>query len=468
MKSGWDSASFRDLGGRIYHREGRVFRVLSGAGLSNWQAFSKNPLSARLVSDGLLIRSWEIPDSLPAVTPPGFVLEHEPIKFISYPYEWPFTLLKSAAMLHLELMEQLIPAGFILSDATASNVMFRGIRPVFIDVGSIMPYRSGDIWQGFKQFLETMLYPLFISAYKDIPHQSWLRGVGETGLPTWQVSRLFGWLDILRTGVLTHVKLADALERVAPNYLDISRDQVSSAGISSAVILRMVKRLKHTINKLQIKPKRRIWIDYDARVVYGDASHVTKRTAVLAAINLLPSPNIVWDLGCNTGEYSFLLSDKAQLIVAMDEDPAVVDELCQRCRELGTNNVLPLVMDIANPSPSQGWRSAERLSLTDRGIADLVLALGLMHHLVLTKNLPVDQLLQELARISQWCLIEQIAPDDPMAERLRRNFGPGRNELPDRNTFEMRARQHFSIEEVLPLTTTRTLYVLKTLRNDAA
>ena len=183
---------------------------------------------------------------------------------------------------------------------------------------------------------------------------------------------------------------------------------------------------------------------------------------MLAALaRLAPRARLVWDLGCNTGEYSLLASTGAALTVAMDGDEVVVDDLCRRCEQDGVLNILPLVVDLANPSPAQGWRGVERRALIERGVPDLCLVLALIHHLVLAQGVPADELLEELSRTGRYCLFEHVSPKDPMAERLRGGRGEGGNELPDREAFEQLASRHFSVQEVTPLTDTRALYLLR-------
>ena len=442
-----------------------MFRVLSEAGLSNWRAFAAQPLASQLMAEGLLVRTSEVPEGLPALST-NAVIEHEKIGFVSYAYEWPFFLLKRAAMLHLDLMERLIPEGFILRDATPSNIMFRGIQPVFIDVSSIAPHCPGDPWQGFKQFLETMLYPLLLTAHKGMPYQGWLRGLGVAGLPVSHVARLFGVRDLLRPQVRSYVKLAALFKRLAIGPLkDVTRSQIQKAGVPPALLLRNVLKLKRVVRKLRPKGGRSLWIDYDRQLPYAEELRERKRAAVLSAVDrFVPRAAMVWDLGCNTGEYSLLVSPRVDQVIAMDEDEAVVDDLCRRCEEQRILNILPLVVDIANPSPAQGWRGAEFRSLAERGKPDLILALGLLHHLILTKNLPADEILEEVGHMGRYCLIEYVSPDDPMVERLCRNFGEGRNEIPDRETFETQAGRHFHIQDITELTNTRALYMLEAKR----
>lgn len=414
------------------------------------------------MSEGLVIPTWEVPDGVPGVCM-GPVLEHEPIRFVSYVFEWPFALLKQAALLHLHLLQHLIPAGFILSDATPSNVMFRGTRPVFIDMGSVVLYEPGTPWRGYKQLLETMLYPLLLTAHKGVSYCAWLRGAGEEGLRADQIAKLFGWSDIFKPGVLAHITLSAALEHLDGSRFEITQAEIRSAGVPTAVLLRTLSKLEHLIRPLK-SPLATAWLDYDADC-YGPAGRDLKRAAVAkAAASFIPDRGVVWDVGCNNGDYSFLVADAAALVVAMDRDESVAEALCHRCEETGVHNVLPLVVDVANPSPAQGWRGKERRSLMERGRPDLLLALALIHHLVLTRNLPVEQILEEFASWAPYCLLEYVAPDDPMAVKLSRNAGDGRNLLPDRAAFDAGVQRCFDIHDSVRLTETRTLYVLGSRR----
>ena len=257
-----DGASFRDRKGHVYHSEGRVLRALSEAALQNWRAFAARPIANRLIAEGLLVATWEVSDRIAGDAHQG-VLEHERIPFVSYAFEWPFELLRHAALLHLALLARLIPEGFILADATPSNVMFQGTRPVFIDAGSIVPYHPGDVWQAFQQFLQTMLYPLMSAAYKGIPYHAWLRGAGEDGIPAWQAARLFGWRDCLKPGVLRYAKLGAALNGAARRRLAVTRGEIAGAGMPASVILKNLRSLERLVAGLDPPTGRPVWIDYN-------------------------------------------------------------------------------------------------------------------------------------------------------------------------------------------------------------
>lgn len=459
--NGWDGASFRDRKCRVYHLDGRVLRTLSPAGLENWRIFATHPLCAELMAEQLLVSTQEVDEEVRGLGPGPF-LEHDPVRFVSYAFEWPFSMLKRAALLHLQLLQRLIPAGFILSDATPSNVMFRGTRPVFIDTASVVGYQPGDPWRAFKQFLETMLYPLMLAAHKGIPYHAWLRGSGENGLPVDQASRIFGWLDILRPGVFGHVKLTGAIEQLARDRLELTEDETRTAAVPTPLLLRNITKLEQIVKSLEPRQVPGAWTDYDDVASYGPDGHQQKCAVVEdAAKRLAGQRALIWDIGCNTGAYSVLIAKHADLVVAMDQEAAVVEEVYRRANREQVDNILPLVMDASNPSPAQGWRGRERRSLSERGRPDLIVALALLHHLVLSKNVPIDQVVAELARLGRCCVLEYVAPDDPQALRLARTGGSGRNELPERNGFEQIVSEPFRIEGIIPLTATRTLYLLE-------
>ena len=142
----------------------------------------------------------------------GGLVEHARIPFVSYPYEWPFGMLKDAALLHLALMRDALAEGFILKDSSPYNVQWRGARPVFIDIPSFEPLGPGEPWVGYRQFCELMLYPLMLQAYRGIDFRPWLRGRID-GIPAEEMRRLLSSRDLLRAGVLLHVVAQSLLQR---------------------------------------------------------------------------------------------------------------------------------------------------------------------------------------------------------------------------------------------------------------
>ncbi len=440
-----DRGSFRDPDGFVVQRDNRIFRVVLPSATERWRQFVATGLADELQKSGLMVATQEVaPESLGSELscPPGsIVLEHERIPFLSYPYEWTFEMLRDAALLQLEILDRCLRCQWILKDATAYNVQFRGVTPLFIDVLSIAPLREGEIWAGYNQFCRMMLYPLMLEAYKQIPFQPWLRSELE-GIDPVVFSRMFRGLGRRRAGVLTHVTAQAYLQRkfAATDYS--VRRQIKSAGMTPQMIARNVQHLRKLVLKLRPPQQTTTWSDY-SRSHYSDESLAAKEAFVSKAV-AGRHLQLAWDLGCNDGRFSRIIAGAAQTVVAMDSDAGAINRLYSELRQDKFPNVLPLLMNIANPSPSQGWACSERTSLVERGKPDLTLALALVHHVVISANVPLSAFLQWMAGVTREVVIEFISKDDPMVRRLLLNKDDTYADY-RRDLFEQYLRQFFRV-----------------------
>jgi hypothetical protein len=381
------------------------------------------------------------------------------VPFITYPYEWPFGMLRAAALLQLELLLQALDEGFTLKDASPYNVQWRGVRPLFIDVGSFERRSEGEPWVAYLQFCQLFLYPLLLTAYRDVRHHAWLRGSLE-GISPSECRRLLRGRDLLRPGGLLDVWLqARLVERGAGSERAV-RGELRGAGFSAEMVRRNVLRLQRLVEGLAWRRAASTWSDYADDCHYAEADRAAKRDFVARAV-ARRQRGLVWDLGTNTGEHARLVAPHARWVIAMDRDPLAVDLLFRRLQAEGPANVTPLVMDLLDPSPAAGWRGQERRALTARGRPDLVLALALVHHLVLTGNVPVPELVDWLAGLGGDLVVEMVAKEDPMARRLLLNKA---DDFPDYTPerFEALLAERFVTVERLPLGSgTRILYALE-------
>jgi hypothetical protein len=417
-----DRGSFRDPDGYIVRQGDRIFRIVLPAAAERWRQFASSGLAAELQSAGLLVPTQELtPESLASDLPAGsIVLEHERIPFISYPYEWTFGMLRDAALLQLEILDRALRHNWILKDATAYNVQFRGVTPLFIDVLSFAPIEPGEVWAGYNQFCRMMLYPLMLEAYKGIPFQPWLRSELE-GIDPVIFSRMFRGLEHRRRGVLSHVKAQAYLQQKFASADHSVRQQIKVAGMTPQMIARNVQRLRKLLLSLRL-PRRNMtttWSDY-SRAHYSEDALSRKEAFVRQSVSGR-NFRLAWDLGCNDGRFSRIISESAQTVVAMDSDAGSIDRLYAELRREQRSNLLPLLMNLANPSPAQGWASTERASLAGRGKPEFTLALALMHHLVISANVPPAALLEWLAENTRELVIEFISKEDVMVKRLLLN-----------------------------------------------
>ncbi|HXV58466.1 MAG TPA: hypothetical protein VD704_11405 [Gaiellaceae bacterium] len=383
------------------------------------------------------------------------MLRHERLPVVSYPYEWPFGMLQDAALLQLDLLLGALDEGLVLKDGTPYNVQWRGTRPVFVDVGSFERLREGEPWAGYRQFCMLALYPLFLQAYKGVPFQPWLRGALE-GIEPEEMRRLLSLRDRLRRGVLTNVVLHARLER---RYADREvKSDLKRAGFHAELIRANARKLAKLVRRLDWEPGRTAWSGYGEANPYDAADAAAKERFVREAAGAR-SRRLVWDLGCNDGRYTRIAAAEADYAVAVDADAAVVEGLYRALREEGSETILPLVGNVADPSPGLGWRGAERRPLADRARPDLTLALALVHHVALTANVPLRSFLDWLADLGTELVIEFPARDDPMVRRLLARKGPAANPDYETDAFERALEERWRIErrEALP-SGTRMLY----------
>jgi SAM-dependent methyltransferase len=359
------------------------------------------------------------------------VLRHERVPFVSYPYEWSFSMLKDAAMLQLDLMLDALECGLVLKDATPYNVQFVGSRPVFIDVGAFERLREKELWAGYRQFCALYLYPLLLQALTGIAFQPWLRGSLE-GIGAGQVRAALSFRDRFRRGVWTNVHLFARLER---RDSDARGARSAVAGAERQIIAANVRKLRRLINRLHWEPPAGVWVDYGVGGAY-DERDAARKAAFVAAVVRASRWERIWDLGANTGTYSLIAARGAGHVVAIDADAGAIELLYRRLRAAGDETILPLTMDIADPSPSLGWRGRERRSLPERGRPDLVLVLALVHHLAIGASVPLREIVDWFAELGGTLVIEFPTREDAMVRKLLARKRSGLHADYDREHFE--------------------------------
>ena len=418
----FDPGSFRDPDTKVFRHNGAVLRCLTPRALADWEQLAATDFFKRLTAQRHVIPTEQVGDrtGLPTLDAKWVaVLKHETVPMVSYPYEWPFSMLRDAALLQLDVTLAALEEGMTLKDATPFNIQWVGPRPTFIDIGSFTAYHAGDPWAGYRQFCELFLYPLFLQAYRNVPFHAWLRG-NLDGIEAEQCRSLLSARDYLRPGVLTHVYLqAKAQVRYEGSRRNVKSD-LRAAGFGAQLIRHNVATLRRLVERLRWKPARSTWSDYQHTLTY-ESGDLRRKAAFVQQVLRARRWRAVWDFGCNTGVYSRLASQHADYVLAVDADHVVVDRLYQALTAEACTNILPLVSDFANPSPGLGWRGRERRPLTERGSPELILCLALMHHLVVGRNIPLVELIEWLAGFGAELVIEFVDRDDPMVQHLLRH-----------------------------------------------
>ena len=454
--------SFRDPSGFVYTRDGTFYRQVNHSFRQPFEAFLGSGLYDELVREGLLVPHEQVGLELSATNDAYAVLRPERVGFISYPYEWSFGQLQDAALLTLEIQERALARGFTLRDSSAYNVQYQGGRPVLIDTLSFEPQVEGKPWDAYKQFCEQFLLPLTLMSTRDIRCGTLMRSYLD-GIPLDLGSRLLPRRTWVSPSTVLHIHLhAWAQGRYAGASVSSA---AKGRGMSRQALLTLIKGLKSAVQGLSWRAAGTEWADYTQDNNYSQAASNSKRDLVVSYLREAGA-KMVWDLGANTGEYSRAAREVAPLVVSFDLDPAAVERNYRRVRAERETGLLPLLLDLTNPSPAQGWAGHERLSLAERGPADAVLALALIHHLAIGHNLPLEKIAAYLRRLGRRLVIEFVPKSDSQVKRLmlsRPDIFPGYT----KEGFEQAFARHFTIESSAPIENSeRWLYCMSSQQRD--
>lgn len=369
------------------------------------------------------------------------VLEPRRIPVVTYPYEWPFSLLKKAALLTLDIQIEAIDAGFTLRDGTAFNVLFEGVRPIFIDFGSFDVRAEGQPWVGYKQFCEHFLAPLALSArFKRPPNL--FNSVGMDGYPLDAASSMMPVRSWLNWGLLWHLHLHG--RSIRKSSIDGGRNLRVKA-VSIRALKGLLTSLRSTVQSLKYPIEKGDWATYYSDNSYSDRAMSHKEELVDTWLAAGGKCELILDLGGNAGRFSAIASKYADNVVLVDSDHDSVELAAREFEQRGVTNIYTAVLDLTDPSAGRGWAGRERPGFRSRVKPQKALALALIHHLVISAGIPMERVAAHFREISPCLIIEFVPPGDPMVDLLSANKS-GQHHDYTRAGFEQAFSDHFSLK----------------------
>ncbi|MBT7616876.1 MAG: SAM-dependent methyltransferase [Calditrichaeota bacterium] len=450
-------SSFRDPGGFLFKRGGKLYRQVNKFCKTDYQSLINSGLYKKLCDQNLLIPHSESDIEPMFPDRSHCVIEPELLPFISYPYEWCFSQYQDAALATLKIQQIAIEHDMSMKDASAYNIQFHNGKPVLIDTLSFEKLRDNTPWVAYRQFCQHFLAPLVLMSYVDVRLGQLMR-VYIDGIPLDLASQMLPRKTSFNLSLQMHIH---AHARSQSKYADkqVKKSELKK-NISRNSMLGLLDNLKSTVEKLQWKLKDTEWGDYYSATNYTDDSQAHKGELVEKFIKGA-EPKAIWDIGANTGLFSQIGTKLGIPTNAFDIDPVAVEKNYIESRKQDNGKMLPLLLDLTNPSPGIGWNNRERSSLIERGEVDMVLSLALIHHLAISNNLPFSLISEFLASICQYLIIEFVPKSDSQVKILlatRDDIFPEYN----RNDFESIFSERFEIvtrEEVRG--SERTLYLMK-------
>jgi hypothetical protein len=448
-------STFRDPAGSLQVRADGAYRQVRPPYDVEILSFLESPIATKLVKEGRLIPSEIL---VGCAGDEALVLRHPRIGFPSYPWEWPPAMWLSAAELTIGLCRDLVREGWILKDATPLNVLFHGARPVFVDVLSIQRADLDQpIWQAYGQFVRTFLLPLLAYAKLGWPLQAAI--LSRDGYSPDEVFAALPWSLRIRQPALSAVTLPRMLSRIGDRAASrITPSFVREPKISQEIILGNLSTLLRQARAAAPKPAKSNWTEYaETANHYSAEDHAAKREFVAHALKTI-KPKQVLDVGCNLGVYSTLAAAAGAGVVAIDTDLGTVNRLSLQVQVSG-NNILPLCVDLARPTPAVGWENRENESFLNRcsGQFDTVMMLAVLHHLLVGSQIPIDAIAALCHNLATRSLIIEWVPiNDPMFQKILRGRGALYAGLTE-SAFQAAFSRHFRLTSQKNLANGRVL-----------
>lgn len=435
-------SSFRDPSGFVFKSSGVIYRQINNCYKETYDYLIDSGLYETLVEQDLLIPHKLVDLESPSPKTAYKIIQPEAVPFISYPYEWSFSQLKYAALATLKIQKIALKFGMSLKDSSGYNIQFRKGKPLLIDTLSFEKYIKCEPWVAYGQFCQHFFAPLVLMYYKDIRLSQLLR-IYIDGIPMDLASSLLPLRTYLRPSLFLNIHLHSKNQKKYSTRCHSIK--TTKLKLSHFALLSLIDSLETAIKKINWKPAGTQWFDYYKNTSYSSGAFHHKRQIVLEFLDRI-NPKVVWDLGSNAGIFSRLVSSKKILTISFDFDPAAVEMNYLNCLKNREENLLPLLIDLANPSHGIGWENEERLSLLERGPADTVMALALLHHLVFSNNLSLSKVASFFNKICNSLIIEFIPKQDPQLRTLLATKKSASHDY-TQESFEHEFTKYFTIKQ---------------------
>jgi len=405
-------ASFRDNSGVVFKKDGYLLRQVNLSYKNDYDFLMCSGLYQELVDKGLLLPHKEVQQEPFNKNFCYKILMPYQLPFISYPFEWCFSQIKDAALLYLKIQKIAMKFGMSLKDASIYNIQFLKGQPVYIDTLSFEIYKKGDIFKPYKQFCQHFVAPLALMKYSSLSLNKLLVSYID-GVPLSIASSILPLKSFANLYLFIHIYLHAKAQKLHKKYFKVK----SSSTYSKSNLCALIDSLESTIKSIKEPPVQSSWCDYYNDLSYSKEAFNSKKKIVKEYIDT-GNCNIIWDIGTNTGELLKHFIPETSQCIAIDFDEHAIEVCYRNCKTHKIKNILPLIIDILNPSPDIGWNNNERFSLVRRGPADLVLALALIHHLTIANNIPFRLVANFFSKIARCLIIEFVPKNDKKVQEM--------------------------------------------------
>ena len=410
-----EQSSFRDLSGYLFWSDENIYRRINISYKKHYQFLINSGLYDFLIENHLLIPHIEVDNKWKYDC--FKIIKPKIVPFISYPSEWSFSQFKDAALLTLNIQKIALNFGMSLKDCSAYNIQFIDGKPVFIDTLSFEIYEKGKPWIAYRQFCQHFLAPLAMMKYSDIRLQKLLNTFID-GIPLDLASKLLPRKTYLKLSILLHIHAHARSQKLYEDKI-LDKNKIKR-NFSLNSLLGLIDSLEVGVKKIKWNSGGTEWADYYDGDSYSQKGFENKKKLVSEFLDIC-KPSVVWDLGANDGFFSRLAKNKGSQVLSFDIDPSCVENNYLEVKKRKEKNILPLILDLTNPSGGIGWDNNERQVLKSRGFADVVLALALIHHLSISNNIPFSKVAEYFSKLCSNLIVEFVPKSDKKVKKMLAN-----------------------------------------------
>jgi len=403
------SSSYRDPSGFLFYKDDVLYRQVNTVFKDDFDQFISSGLYQHLVDKNVLIPHKKIDENLTGSADWHQTILPEKIPFISYPYEWCFDMLKDAALVTLHAAQEAMNYGMILKDASAYNVQWHKGKMIFIDTLSFEKWDSTKPWIAYRQFCEHFLAPLALMHYLKLPLQNLFLAYPD-GIPLALTKKLLPAKSKFNLNTYLHLHLHANISGNSKPKAPNQKLQTPKP-FSSTKFKNLLRSLEEMVQSFSLNNPSGVWSGYYNEAFQREDYVAQKKQIVEDWIGRTDAGSAI-DIGANEGEFSELLSAKNISTISADFDHYSVNRLYNIARKNNNSSTLPLVIDFANPSPAIGVNNEERSAFLQRPKTDLVLALAVIHHLAIGKNIPFENIAEMFKGLGNWLIIEFVPKED--------------------------------------------------------
>jgi hypothetical protein len=403
-------SSYRDPAGFLFYSKGRLFRQVNQSYRPHYEHLIESGLYQHLVDQQLLIPHEEVRENIRGEGDWFLTLKPEMLQWISYPYEWCFDQWKDAALATLAIAQEALNYGMVLKDASAYNVQWHKGKMMFIDSLSFEVWNEREPWIAYRQFCEHFLAPLVLMHYRQLPLQELFVSYPD-GIPLNIAAALLPWRSRFHLHTYLHLHLHSKVSAMQQG------NGQGKTAFSAAKMRNLLSSLQTAISNFKFSGKTGVWSGYYEEAAQRDDYLLLKRECIAAWLDRY-SFQTAWDAGANEGNFSRLLAERNIHTVSTDFDHYAINRLYNAAKADGLINILPLLLDLSKPSPAIGLNNRERSAFFSRFHVNLVMALALVHHLAIGKNIPFDEIAEMFSRCGKFLLIEFVPPTDEKVKQL--------------------------------------------------